>query len=147
MVGAALVAEGEALGQLAEEIPHLVRVVACEGLADGVVDRLDGVAVVEIGGGVGVDEQMSVDLLDGVQPCHPLQVVVLEAVHVGLLSAVEQPGRLEGGGARTVPRVWWSAGGRGGAPGPGGPPRTPASGGWRRGARRPFEGPWGAPTN
>ena len=45
-------------------------------------------------------QQVAVDLLDGVEAGHPLQVVVLEAVHVGLLAAVEQPGRLEGGGAR-----------------------------------------------
>ena len=48
-----------------------------------------------------MDEQIAVDLLDGVEARHPLEVMVLEAVHVCLLSAVEQPGRLEGGSART----------------------------------------------
>lgn len=94
-----LVAEGEALGELPEQVPGGVGVVAVEKFVDGVVDVLDGVAVVQVRGGVGVQQQVPVRQGGRVQPGHPLEVDVLQALHVGALAAVEQPGGLEGGGA------------------------------------------------
>ena len=98
--GAGLVTEGEALGELAEEVPALVRVVTREDVADGVVDGLDGVAVVEVRGRVGVHQQMPV-LLQSTASSRDIhwRWTSWRRSMSGLLAAVEQPGGLEGGGA------------------------------------------------
>ncbi len=65
----------------------------------GVVDVGDGLAVLQVRGGVGVQQQVAVLQRDGGESGEPADVVRLQAVQVVLLAAVEPPGGEEGGGA------------------------------------------------